>query len=241
MKIAIRASIPSQAARVADRLPVLLGARGGDHVDRVGERGLRRQKPGQRVAHVGGKLGNLEPGGLAGIGAHDPRPPGVGEDADPSAGRQRLAGEQRGDVEKLRESLGANHSGLLEERVDGDVGGREHGAGVGAGRAPTGDGATALDDHDRLAAADAAGQPGEAARIAEGLDVEQRDRGSRVALPVLEEVVGRDVGAVADRGEGGDAEPAVGREVDQGEAEGAALGDEADAGPEAALPARTSR
>ena len=84
--------------------------------------------------------------------------------------------------------------------------------------------AAALDDDDRLAPADPPRDPGEPAGVAERLDVEEREPGALVLLPELEQVVGGDVGAVADRGEGGDAEPPRLGELDQGEAEGAALG-----------------
>ena len=69
--------------------------------------------------------------------------------------------------------------------------------------------AAALDDHDRHFPTDPPGDPREAPRIAERLDVEQGYPGRVVGLPVLEEVIRGDVGAVADRSERGDAEPAV--------------------------------
>ena len=99
--------------------------------------------------------------------------------------------------------------------------------GVGLGGPRTGRRASTLDDHDRLLTPDPPRHPGEAARIAERLDVEESDLGALVLLPVLEEVVRRHVGAIADRCERRDAEAAILREVDQRQAEGAALRREA--------------
>ena len=78
-------------------------------------------------------------------------------------------------------------------------------------------------------------------RVAERLDIEQRDSGALVVLPVLEQVIGRDIGAIADRSERGDAEAAILGEIDQRQAEGATLGDEADAAPAAASTAQRWR
>ena len=132
------ARIASQALGVDQRLerpPVVVGRRGRDHVDRVAERRRRGQERGQPRLHVGGQLGHLHPGGLAGVGAQDPGTAGVGDDRDPVAARHRLGGEQRGDVEQLVQRVGADHARLLEQRVDGHVGGGQQRAGVRGGRA----------------------------------------------------------------------------------------------------------
>ena len=68
----------------------------------------------------------------------------------------------------------------------------------------------------------------EAARVAERLDVHQHDLGRLVVLPPLEEVVGGDVGLVADRHERRETEAARLGRLQQGEAEGAALRGEPD-------------
>ena len=69
----------------------------------------------------------------------------------------------------------------------------------------------------------------ELARVPERLEVQEDDIGGLVVLPVLEQVVRRDVGLVADRDEAREPEPAPVRLLEQREAERAALGREADA------------
>ena len=98
-------------------------------------RRLGRQEGASSAWSSSGSWRDLEPDRIAGVGAHDPRPARVGDDPDPAPRRQRLGREQRGDVEQLREGLGADHPALLEEGVDGAVGGRQQRAGVGAGGA----------------------------------------------------------------------------------------------------------
>src|SRR5690606_31177461 len=79
--------------------------------------------------------------------------------------------------------------------------------GVGADGAVAGAGAAALDQQDRLLAADPAGDAGELARVAERLQVQGDDVGVRVVLPVFEQVVAAHVGLVADRDEHGHVQP----------------------------------
>ena len=81
---------------------------------------------------------------------------------------------------------------------------------------------------DGLSPRDAARDAGEVARVAEALEVEQDHVGARILRPVLEEVVGRDVGLVPDGDEGRDAEVQARGVVEQGEAERAALRGQAD-------------
>ena len=59
-----------------------------------------------------------EPVRLAGIGRKDAGSAGVGENGDAAAARQRLSRQQRGDVEQLRDRVGADHAGLVKQRVD---------------------------------------------------------------------------------------------------------------------------
>ncbi len=73
--------------------------------------------------------------------------------------------------------------------------------------ARTGRGAATLHRHDRLAAGDTAGQPGELARVPERFEVQQDHVGVGVLVPVLDEVVAAHVGLVAHRHERRDAEP----------------------------------
>ena len=103
--------------------------------------GLRDRRLGRQVrgeaarACLAGTRLDAEPRRLAGVGARDPRAAGVGDDADAVAAGQRLAGQQRGDVEQLADRAGADHAGVAEQRVDGGVGRGEQRAGV-RGRRP---------------------------------------------------------------------------------------------------------
>jgi hypothetical protein len=89
--------------------------------------------------------------------------------------------------------------------------------------------ARALDDDDRLAEGDAAGDARELPRVADGFEVEQRDVGLRVVVPVLEHVVAGDVGAVAGGDEAGEADAALVEPGEDADADGAGLGEQADA------------
>ncbi len=132
-------------------------------------------------------------------------------------------GEQHGHVEELLESSRADDPGLAQESVDDLVRLRER-PGVRARRARPGARAARLDGDDRLASRNAPGDPREADRVAEALEVEQDDVGPRVLGPVLDQVVARDVRLVSDRDEGRDPEVELRRVVEQGEAERSALG-----------------
>src|SRR5262249_59182341 len=66
------------------------------------------------------------------------------------------------------------------------------------GRAASRSASPRFECHDGLAAADAPGDAGKAARVAEGFEVEQNHVGVRVFFPVLEEVVARDIRLVTD-------------------------------------------
>src|SRR5262249_48046189 len=146
----------------------------------------------------------------------------VGDDPDPRPGRDRLRGEQRRDVEELLERAGADHAGLLEERIDGDVEARPRRRGTpggpGAGGGPAG-----LHGDDRLAARDLGRDAGELARVPEALEVQDDDRGPRIIGPVAEQVVARDVGLVADGDEARDAEVERTDLVEDGDPQRAAL------------------
>ena len=174
-----------------------------------------------------GQLRKLEPGALAGVGAEDAEPAGVRDHPDAAAARERLGREQRGGVDELLERSCAQDAGLVEERVDGGVGARER-RGVRARSARACRGRTGLQSEDRLAPGDPARDSGKRARVAERLEVEQDEVGCLVVLPPLEQVVRGDVGLVADRDEGGEAECALRGLLEQRQTERAALGREAD-------------
>ncbi len=134
-----------------------------------------------------------------------PGPPALPEDRDPPPRRQRLVREHLRGVEQLFQRVDADHSRLTEERVDGDVGGRERGR-VRRRGAATGLCTPALHGDDRLLARDASRKPRELAGIPERFQVEEDHRGVGVGLPVLEQVVAAQVGLVPDRDELRDAD-----------------------------------
>jgi hypothetical protein len=161
------------------------------------------------------------------VGRHDGRAARVGDDPHPVAVRQRAAHQRAADVEQLFDRVGPQHAALLEESGDGDVRSRQ-GAGVaGGGPRPLGR-AAGLDHQDRLLARHPLGDLGEAPRVAEGLQVHADDAGLGIVLPVLQEVVARDVGLVAHGDELGEADAQVLGHVQDRHPEGAGLADEAD-------------
>ena len=83
---------------------------------------------------------------------------GVADHGEPASRRQRLRHEQKRDVEQLGHGLDADHARLPQQ------------AGFHVGRA-------GRQRHDRFAPADPASEPGELARVADGLEVEQHDVG----------------------------------------------------------------
>ena len=84
-----------------------------------------------------GELGDRQPGRFAGVDREDAGAAGVRDDRHAAPGGQRLRLEAGGDVEHLVDRVGADHAGLLEQRVDGDVAGGER-RGVTAGGARAG-------------------------------------------------------------------------------------------------------
>jgi len=139
---------------------------------------------------------------------------GVGEPArvrkhrHPPPPRRRLAREERGDVEELVERRRPDHPRLVEEGVHRGLRAGERGR-VRARRARARARGPALHRQDRLSPGDALRHAREPPRVPEGLEIEDHDPGLRVVLPVLEQVVGGDVGLVADRDERGEPEVAA--------------------------------
>ena len=159
------------------------------------------------------------------VGGQQAEGVGVADDGDAAPARQRLVGEQLGDVEHLLQRLDLDDPGLPEHRVDGL--GRRGDLADGVAHRHALRAAPRAHRDDRLAAADASRDPGELARVADGLEVEQHDLGGVVLLPVLEEVVAGDVGAVAGADERGQAEAAVLHLLQDRRAERAGLAEEA--------------
>ena len=112
----------------------------------------------QRRQGVGAELRQLEAVRLAGVGEQDAGAAGVGDDTDARAGGYRLRREQGGDVEQLLERAGADHAGLIEEGVDGDVEAGQR-RGVARRGARAGRRAARLHRHDRLVARHLGRQP----------------------------------------------------------------------------------
>ena len=111
----------------------------------------------------------------------------------------------------------------MKKGVDGHVTGGQSG-GVRSGGTLAGLCPPTLDGHDGLAPADAPGDPGEAPRVAEGLQVEQDYLGGSVAFPVLQEVVARNVGPIADADKTGDAQVETIGSGQEGQPERSTLG-----------------
>ena len=201
------ASTPGSARTDSERALVVGGAGRGGDVDRVG---------------------HAQAGRGAGVRALHPEPARVGHDRDAVAARQRLADEQRGEVEHLSQRVGPDHAGVAEQRVDVRVGGREQPAGLRRVRPRRRRRAAALDRDHRLVGRHAPSDLPEAARIAERLEVEQHHVGAGVGLPVLQQVVARQVRLGAHRDERRQADAALRGEVQRGDPERAALGGERD-------------
>ena len=162
-------------------------------VDGVVERVL--EVLGRRLGTQGDLLVDDQADRGGGVGGEKSEGVGVADDRDTTAARQGLVREQLGDVEHVVERVDLDDAGLTEHRVDGlrrrgDLADRV------AHRHTLG-GATRAHRHDRLAQRDATSDPRELARVTDRLEVHHHDLGRVVLLPVLEEVVAGDVGAVA--------------------------------------------
>ena len=240
-KRTIAASTCGSASRRGSASAYVAAVAPAEHVDRVGHARLGREQRGERLAcRLGRELRKLQALGLARVGAEDPEPARVRQHRDPASRRLGLAREERSDVDQLLERGGADHAGLLEERVDRRLrageGGRVRACGaLAGGRRP------ALQSEDRLAPRDAAGDATEAARVPERLHVQQDHLRRLVVLPPLEQVVRGDVRLVPDRDERGEAEPARLGRLQQREAERAALRGEADVAARGRAGRRRSR
>ena len=135
------------------------------------------------AARLGRQRLDAQPGRLARVGARDPGAAGVRHDADPVPRRQRLAGQQRGDVEQLADGAGADHAGVPEQRVDRRVRRGEQRARVRHRGPRPGRRAAALDRDHRLAGGHAASDLPEPARVAERLQVQPDHVGRRRRSP----------------------------------------------------------
>ena len=200
----------------------MLRRRGREHVDRVVDAGGGGQKGAQRRLRFVRQRRDGQAMRLARVGGEDAGPAGIGEDRHVAPSRHRLPREQRRHIEQLRDGIGADHTRLMEQRIDKGIG-RGDRAGVRRRGAGTDRGASGLERDDGLGPAEAAGNAAELCRVAEALEVQQDHRRLRIRFPVLEQIVAGHVGLVADRREARNAEIERPRMIENREAERAAL------------------
>ena len=174
------------------------------------------------------RLGQLEPGRVGRVGQQDRGPAGVGHDAEARTRGSRLGREQCGDVQQLAEAVGANHAGLVEQRVDGRIRCRHECARMRAGCTRPGMRAARLDRDDRLVASDAPRDTREPPGVTERLQIQRDHVRAVVLLPPLEQVVARDVSAIADRYEAREPDAVPAALLERGDADPAALGEQRD-------------
>ncbi len=170
------------------------------------------EEVGETRAGLVGQRGDLEPVGTAGVGGERRERAARSYDADAPSGGQRLMGQQLHGVEELVQGVGADHSGAGEQRVHAGVRGL----------------LAAFQRHDGLVSTELASDPGEAPRIAEALQMKHDHVGPWISLPVLQEIVRRDVGSVSGRDEGGQSHGAPGRVGEKRAGQGAGLGEHSD-------------
>ena len=217
--------------------------RRAEHVDRVREARLARQerRPARRASPRDERR-QLEAGRLAGVGAEDPEPAGVREQRHPAARAAAAGDESRTATSTSSSSVSARITpAWLEERLDRRRPSRRARPCASRRRAAPAVVRPPFIARIGFLRATRRARRAELARVAERLEVEQDQIGRRVVLPVLEQVVRGDVGLVADRDEGREAEPARGRLLEQREPERAALRGEADVAGGEGVRARRSR
>lgn len=138
--------------------------------------------------------------------------------------RQRLIAEQQRRIEQLRNRFDLDDAGLFEQVAHDRVvhltcaGLENRGYRVPA----------RLHRHDRLAPCDAACDARELARVAETLEVEEHDLGRGVGVPVLQQVVSRQIGAVAGGHERGQTHAGLRSFVENRDAQRTRLAEEPD-------------
>ena len=179
----------------------------------------------QRRLGVVGQFRHQQPGCFAGVGDQDARPSAVGEHRDPPSRGCGLGGDHGGDVEHLLQRVGPDHPRLVEQRLDRRLASGQR-RGVRGRRPAPGTGTAGLHRHDGLVPADAPRDPGEPAGVGHRLQVGQHDVGAGVLVPVQQQVVGCQVGSVADRHEAADAERRAGEQGERSQPEPAGLGHE---------------
>ena len=117
----------------ADGGLVAVGAGVADHVDRVAQRGRGGQGRAELVLGGVAQFGQCQAVADGGVGGHDARSAGVGDDRHAAAARQRLGGVQRGVVEQLGDGVHPLHAALDQQGVVDRIGAGQR-AGVAADR-----------------------------------------------------------------------------------------------------------
>ena len=115
--IASTASTPSSAATVsrqARNALTLTVADASTGPATAAPGGSSRGEPPLRRVLEGG---DGQPGVTAGVGREHACTAGVGDDGDPAAGRQRLAGQERRRLDQLAEAVRRDDAGLAEQRL----------------------------------------------------------------------------------------------------------------------------
>ena len=200
-KIAITASTAGSAATCSTAVRKPAGDSAATSWTGPATIDCRRQHRAQRGLGLGGERRDAEARVGARVRADDARAAGVADDPDAPAARGRLLGEDGGGVEQVVEPVAADHARAGEQRVDGAVGGRDQRAGVRRRRPRARARPPRLDRQHRLGPRHPPRHAAELARVAEGLQVQRDDLGRGVLLPVLQDVVARQVRLVAQRDE----------------------------------------
>ena len=210
------------------------------HVQHDDGIGIRvRDRRGHRLPELGdiggvaqqhGITGHVETVGLAGVGGEHAECIGVPDDRDPAPAGKRLERQQARHIEQLGQGIDLHDPGLLEHGVD-----RLRRQRCAAHRVPQRQRlrtASRAHRHDRLARPETPRHPRELAGVTDAFQVQQNQVGGVVVLPVLQQIVRGDVGAVAGRDERGHTEPAVAGRLEQGHAQRTGLREEADPSPQ---------
>ena len=155
--------------------------------------------------------GDVEPGVGARVGAHDERAARVGHDphaaAAPAAAARRARRRRRAG-RRARRSGSRRRSRTARRRCCRR---RRSARRCARGRPRAGRGPPRLDRQHRLGARHPPRDAAELARVAERLQVQRDDLRGRVLLPVLQQVVARQIGLVAERDERRQPDPAARR------------------------------
>ena len=184
-----------------DGQAVLLGRRGCDEINGILQAGSRRQEGREPGLCPVGQFQHAEVARLACVCAEYGRTARIRHDGNASPQRQRLIRQRLREGEHLVQRLGANHAGLAEQRIHGDIAGGQCRR-VGSRRPPPSLCPAGLDGDNGFVTADPARDAGKATWVAEGFEIQEDNVGVRVAFPVLQEIVPGHVRFIADADKG---------------------------------------